>query len=86
MLRLEFELASGLVLRRHLTKEEYAEFALEEAKEVRVQIRNYRILAAEEVGLPPEQEITRSPCRPPQSIFDAVVVARLILRTLSLAV
>jgi sulfate transport system ATP-binding protein len=61
MLRLEFELASGLVLRSRMTKEEYAQLGLEDGREVSLQIRNYRILAAESSPLPPEKEVTYQP-------------------------
>jgi sulfate transport system ATP-binding protein len=69
MLRLEFELASGLVLRSRISKEEYAQLGLEDGKEVSFQIRNYRVLATEEAGLPPEQEITQ---RPPPTIAEHI--------------
>jgi sulfate transport system ATP-binding protein len=69
MLRLEFELASGLVLRSRMTKEEYAHLGLEEGKEVSLQIRNYRVLASEEAGLPPEREILH---RPPPTIAEHI--------------
>jgi sulfate transport system ATP-binding protein len=61
MLRLEFELASGLLLRSRMTKEEYSQLGLEEGKEVSLQIRNYRVLAKEESALPPEKEINYDP-------------------------
>lgn len=61
MLRLEFELESGLTLRSRMTKEEYAQLGLEDGKAVSLQIRNYRILAKEESALPPEKEITYQP-------------------------
>jgi sulfate transport system ATP-binding protein len=61
MLRLEFELASGLLLRSRMTKEEYSQLGLEEGKEVSLQIRNYRVLAKEESALPPEREINYDP-------------------------
>ena len=57
MLRLELELASGLILRSRMTKEEYAQLGLEDGREVSLQIRNYRVLAAEHAALPPEQEV-----------------------------
>jgi sulfate transport system ATP-binding protein len=69
MLRLEFELSSGLVLRSRITKEEYAQLGLEDGKEVSLQIRNYRVLAAEEAGLPPEREIKH---RPPPTIAEHI--------------
>jgi len=61
MLRLEFEMPSGLTLRSRMTKEEYAQLALEDGKEVSLQIRNYRILAKEDSTLPPEKEFTYQP-------------------------
>ncbi len=61
MLRLEFELPSGLTLRSRMTKEEYAQLGLEDGKEVSLQIRNYRILAKEDSTLPPEKEFTYQP-------------------------
>ena len=57
MLRLELELSSGLVLRSRVTKEEYAALGLEDGREVSIQIRNFRILARDTAGLPPEQEV-----------------------------
>ena len=56
MLRLELELPSGLVLRSRITKEEYAQLALADGKDVSFQIRNYRVLSREMNGLPPEQQ------------------------------
>src|SRR5262245_7577420 len=47
MLRLELVLESGLVLRSRMTKEEYAQLGLQDDQEVSVQIRNYRVLAAD---------------------------------------
>ena len=61
MLRLEFELKSGLLLRSRMTKEEYSQLGLEEGKEISLQIRNYRVLAKEESALPPEKEINYDP-------------------------
>ena len=55
MLRLELELASGLILRSRMTKEEYAQLALHDGRPVSLQIRNYRVLAREGAALPPEQ-------------------------------
>jgi sulfate transport system ATP-binding protein len=54
MLRLELELPSGLTLRSRMTKEEYAQLALEDGREVSFQIRNYRVLASEQGKLQPE--------------------------------
>ncbi|HLP77213.1 MAG TPA: ABC transporter ATP-binding protein [Candidatus Paceibacterota bacterium] len=58
MLRLELELASGLILRSRMTKEEYAQLGLEDDREVSLQIRNYRVLAADTSALAPEKELT----------------------------
>src|SRR6266478_5304819 len=58
MLRLELELPSGLVIRARMTKEEYAQHALEDGKEVSFQIRQYRVLAREAAALPPESEVS----------------------------
>jgi sulfate/thiosulfate transport system ATP-binding protein len=69
MLRLELELPSGLILRSRMTKEEYAQLGLEDDKEVSVQIRTYRVLAAETAELPPEKELTY---QPPPSIAEHI--------------
>jgi sulfate transport system ATP-binding protein len=61
MLRLELELPSGLSLRSRITKEEYTQHGLEEGREVSFQIRHYRVLAKQEFGLPPEQELAYTP-------------------------
>ncbi|MCU0783544.1 MAG: ABC transporter ATP-binding protein [Verrucomicrobia bacterium] len=61
LLRLELELPSGLVLRSRITKEEYAALGLADGGEVSFQIRNYRVLARETAGLPPEQEVRHLP-------------------------
>ena len=61
MLRLELELPSGLILRSRITKEEYVALGLADGKEVSVGIRNFRILAAENGGLAPEQEVGHQP-------------------------
>lgn len=61
MLRLEFELPSGLILRSRMTKEEYAQLGLEDGREVSLQIRNYRVLAAETSALSPERELNYQP-------------------------
>jgi len=57
LLRVELELPSGLTIRARMTKEEYAHQGLEDGKEVSFQIRQYRVLAGEKTGLPPETEI-----------------------------
>jgi len=56
MLRLELELASGLILRSRMTKEDYAALGLEDGREVSLQIRNYRVLASEGAPLAAELE------------------------------
>jgi sulfate/thiosulfate transport system ATP-binding protein len=61
MLRLELELASGLVLRSRITKEEYVALGLEDGKEVSVGIRNFRVLSADTGQLSPEQEVAHQP-------------------------
>jgi len=55
LLRLEFELASGLIIRSRMTKEDYAQLGLADDREVSLQIRNFRVLAREGAELPPEQ-------------------------------
>jgi sulfate/thiosulfate transport system ATP-binding protein len=64
MLRLEFELPSGLVLRSRMTKEEYAQLGLHDNRKVSLQIRNYRVLATEQSPLTPEVEIAETPAPP----------------------
>jgi sulfate transport system ATP-binding protein len=64
MLRLEFELKSGLVLRSRMTKEEYAQLGLHDGSEVSLQIRNFRVLASEEASLTPELEVPNRPLPP----------------------
>jgi sulfate transport system ATP-binding protein len=61
MLRLEMELPSGLMLRSRMTKEEYAQLGLADDREISFQIRNFRVLATDTTGLPPEQEIIHQP-------------------------
>jgi sulfate transport system ATP-binding protein len=63
MMRVELELSSGLILRARMTKEEYAQQALEDGKEIAFQIRQYRILARETGALGPETDLTYA--RPP---------------------
>ena len=69
LLRVELELPSGLTLRARMSKEEYAQQALEDGKEVSFQIRNYRLLGKETAGLPPEQEAAY---RPPPSMGEHI--------------
>ncbi len=61
MLRVEFELPSGLILRARMTKEEYAQQGLEDGKDVSFQIRQYRVLAREVGALSPETELSYQP-------------------------
>src|SRR5438309_150509 len=56
LLRVELELPSGLIVRARMSKEEYAHQGLEDGKEVSFQIRQYRVLARDTAGLPPERE------------------------------
>ncbi len=51
LLRVEFELPSGLVVRGRMTKEEYGLLGLEDDREVSLQIKNYRILARDDAPL-----------------------------------
>jgi sulfate transport system ATP-binding protein len=61
LLRVELELRSGLIIRARMTKEEYQNQALEDGKEVSLQIRQYRVLAREAAALPPESELVYQP-------------------------
>jgi sulfate/thiosulfate transport system ATP-binding protein len=61
LLRLELELPSGLILRARMTKEEYSQHGLEDGRAVSLQIRNYRVLATDATGLPPESELAYEP-------------------------
>ena len=54
MLRLELELASGLIIRSRMTKEEYAQLKLHDGKEVSLLIGTYRILRGANEPLSPE--------------------------------
>jgi sulfate transport system ATP-binding protein len=56
LLRVELELPSGLIIRARMSKEEYSQQRLEDGKEVSFQIRQYRVLARDAAGLPPETE------------------------------
>jgi len=58
MLRVELELASGLVVRARMSKEEYAEQGLFDNVKVSFEIRSYRVLAREAGDLPPELEVS----------------------------
>ena len=57
MLRLEFELPSGLTIRARMTKEEYAQRGLEDGAQVSFQIRNYKILSGGKSQLQPESGV-----------------------------
>src|SRR5881409_444799 len=61
LLRVELELPSGLTLRARIDREEYAQQALEEGKEVSFQIREYRVLARDAGALSPESELGYQP-------------------------
>jgi len=61
MLRLEFELPSGLLLRSRMTKEEYVQLGLADGREFSFQIRAYRVLARETAGLAPERDVSYQP-------------------------
>jgi sulfate transport system ATP-binding protein len=54
MLRLELELASGLIVRARMTKEDYARLGLQDEGEVSLQIRQFRLLAHDSAALGPE--------------------------------
>ena len=54
MLRVELELASGLVIRARMTKEEYSQLGLSDDLPVSIQIKQYRILATEAAPLTEE--------------------------------
>ncbi len=51
LLRVEFELASGLVIRGRMTKEEYSSLGLEDGRPVSLQIKSYRVLARDDAPL-----------------------------------
>lgn len=51
LLRVEFELPSGLIVRGRMTKEEYGVLGLEDGREVSLQIKNYRVLARDDAPL-----------------------------------
>lgn len=51
LLRVEFELPSGLIVRGRMTKEEYSLLGLEDGREVSLQIKNYRVLARDDAAL-----------------------------------
>jgi sulfate transport system ATP-binding protein len=69
MLRVELEMASGLIVRTRMTKEEYSQLGLEDGREVSFQIRNYRVLAADGSLLPPEREL---PYQAPPAIAENI--------------
>lgn len=51
LLRVEFELPSGLIVRGRMTKEEFSMLGLENGRAVSLQIKNYRILARDDAPL-----------------------------------
>lgn len=57
LLRVEFELPSGLVVRGRMTKEEYGLLNLEDGSEVSLQIKNYRVLARADGPLESERAV-----------------------------
>jgi sulfate transport system ATP-binding protein len=61
LLRVELELPSGLTIRARMTKEDYANQALEDGREVSFQIRQFRVLASESAALQPESELSYQP-------------------------
>jgi sulfate transport system ATP-binding protein len=69
MLRLELELPSGLILRARMTKEEYAQQALEDGKQLSFQIRQFRVLAKDTDPLGPETEVSY---QPPMAIAENI--------------
>lgn len=69
MLRLEFELPSGLTIRARMTKEEYAHRELEDGVQVSFQIRNYKILSGGKSQLHLESSI---PIEPPPPIAEGI--------------
>ena len=69
MLRLEFEMPSGLIIRARMTKEEYAQKGLADGAEVSFQIRNYRLLSGENPGLQPEPGARTEP---PPAIAEGI--------------
>jgi len=54
LLRLELEMADGLVIRSRITKEEFSRLGLEKDASVSFQIREYRVLARDGEHLAPE--------------------------------
>jgi len=69
MLRVELESPSGLVLRARMSKEEYAQQALEDGREVSFQIRQFRRLGRETGALSAETELRH---RTPPSIAENI--------------
>jgi len=63
LLRVEFELPSGLVVRGRMTKEEYGMLGLEDGREVSLQIKSYRVLARDDAPLGTEMAVP--PVTPP---------------------
>lgn len=69
LLRLEFELPSGLTIRSRMTKEEYSQLGLHDGCEISFRIKNYRVLAHDRSGLAPEVE---SPYQAPPTIGENI--------------
>jgi len=69
LLRLEFELPSGLTIRSRMTKEEYTQLGLRDGCEISFRIKNYRVLARDHGGLTPEVE---SPYQPPPMLGEHI--------------
>ncbi len=63
LLRVEFELPSGLIVRGRMTKEEYSSLGLEDGRPVSLQIKHYRILARDDAALGTEVPLS-PPARP----------------------
>lgn len=63
LLRVEFELPSGLIVRGRMTKEEYAMLGLENGRRVSLQIKAHRILARDDAPL--GAELPAPPTTPP---------------------
>jgi hypothetical protein len=57
MMRLELELASGLVLRARMPKEQYLQNGLADGREVSFHISQYRIVSDTNAPLEPERKM-----------------------------
>ncbi len=69
LLRVEFELPSGLIIRGRMSKEEYAQLGLKDGREVSLQIKNYRVLARDDAPLETERSV---PAREPPHIAENI--------------